>query len=87
MKIKIIIDPELCIGAASCVTVSPDFFQLNSDNKAYPLDRGVSEGDHQYERELEVDDELKEQILLAAQSCPTLAISIFDESDNKLFPS
>lgn len=86
MKIKIIIDPELCIGAASCVTVSPDFFQLNSDNKAYTLDRGVSDNDHQYKRELEVDDELKEQILLAAQSCPTLAISIFDENGNKLFP-
>lgn len=85
-KIKIVIDPDLCIGAASCVTVSPDFFQLNSDNKAYTLDRGVGEDDHQYEREIEADDELKEQILLAAQSCPTLAISIFDEDGNKLFP-
>ena len=86
-KIKIVIDPDLCIGAASCVTVSPDFFQLNSDNKAYTLDRGVSEDDHKYERELEIDDELKDQILLAAQSCPTLAISIYDEEGNKIFPS
>jgi len=86
-KLRIVIDPDLCIGAASCVTVSPDFFQLNSDNKAYTLDRGVSGDDHQYERELEVDEETKDQILLAAQSCPTLAISIFDEGGNQLFPS
>ena len=28
----------------------------------------------------------KENILLAAQSCPTLAILIFDEEGNQLFP-
>ena len=31
-------------------------------------------------------EEEKENILLAAQSCPTLAIFIFDEAGKQLFP-
>jgi ferredoxin len=90
MKIKIVVDPQLCIGAASCVTVSPLFFQLNDENKAVVLDSGAGGGasDRTYERVVEVDDAKKEEILLAAQSCPTTAISIYDEeTGEKLYPA
>jgi len=90
MKLKIVVDPALCIGAASCVTVSPLFFQLNDENKAVVIDNGsaVAPADRTYERVVEVDEEKKAEIILAAQSCPTTAISIFDEdTGEKLFPA
>ena len=69
--IKVIRD--LCIGAASCVAVSPDVFDLDKDNKAVVKDGG---------------QDLPENIVLAAQSCPTKAIVITDtESGQQVWPS
>ena len=39
-KITVKVDPELCIGAASCVTIAPETFQLNVENKADVQDHG-----------------------------------------------
>lgn len=86
MKITIKVDPELCIGAASCVTVAPETFQLNPDNKAWVLDHGASPEGNKYERTMEVSEEEKDNIILAAQSCPTLAVFIFDEAGKQIFP-
>jgi len=85
MKLRIKVDPDLCIGAASCVTISPDTFQLNAENKAEVLDHGVTEAPT-YERIVEVTDAEKENIILAAQSCPTLAIFLYDEAGTQLYP-
>ncbi len=85
-KLKIKVDPDLCIGAASCVTIDPATFQLNDENKAVVLDHGQEPGGRVYEREIEVTEEQKETIILAAQSCPTLAIFIYDEEGRQLFP-
>ena len=68
---KIYVDRELCIGAASCVAIAPVVFQLDEENKAYVVS---PEG---------ADDET---ILLAAQSCPTRAISLYDKDGNKIYP-
>ena len=68
---KIIVDRSLCIGAASCIAVAPGVFSLDGENKAVVYnDKGV-------------DDET---ILLAAQSCPTQAILLFDEDGNQIYP-
>lgn len=68
---KIVVDRNLCIGAASCVAVAPGVFELDSENKAVVYnDKGA-------------DDET---ILLAAKSCPTQAILLFDEEGNQVFP-
>ena len=80
------VDPDLCIGAASCVTIAPETFELNEENKAYVLDHGEAEGGPSYEREMEVTEDEYEQILLGAQSCPTLAVLIFDEEGTQLYP-
>lgn len=85
-KITIKVDKDLCIGAASCVTVAPNSFQLNEENKAVVLDHGTEPNSRTYERTVEVTEDEKEEIILAAQSCPTLAISIFDENGRQLFP-
>lgn len=85
-KITIQVDPDLCIGAASCVTISPETFQLNEENKAYVIDHGVETTPQTYERVMEVTDEELEQIILAAQSCPTLAIFVINEAGEQLYP-
>lgn len=86
MKICVKVDEDLCIGAASCVTIAPETFQLNDENKAYVYDHGTEPGGSVYERWLEVTETEMENILLGAQSCPTLAISIFNEDGKQLFP-
>ncbi len=68
---KIVVDQDACIGAASCVVITPGVFQLDDDDKAYIVDPDV------------VDDDT---LLLSAQSCPVLAIHLYDSEGNKVFP-
>lgn len=86
MKIKVVVDPDLCIGAASCVTVSPGTFRMNEENKAYVLDHGEEPGGPSYEREMEVTESELDEIILAAQSCPTLAVFVYNEEGEQLYP-
>ncbi|MDP1760051.1 MAG: ferredoxin [Candidatus Woesebacteria bacterium] len=87
MKYRIVVDPELCIGAAACVTVDPAHFAMNEENKAVVLDPKIpGEAKGPYERTVEMSDAEKETLILAAESCPTLAVSVFDESGKKIFP-
>ncbi|TAL20227.1 ferredoxin [Patescibacteria group bacterium] len=87
MKYRVVVDPELCIGAASCVTVDPAVFELNEENKAVLRDpRNTKDAGRPYERILEIDEKEKDTLILAAQSCPTLAITIYDEKGMKIFP-
>ena len=68
---KIVVDRELCIGAAPCVTVAPGVFQLDDENKAIVVDAHGAD-----------DDTIK----LAAESCPVQAILLFDEEGNQIYP-
>jgi ferredoxin len=89
MKLKIIVNPDLCFGAASCVTVSPSHFRLNEKNKAEVLKNNeeVVAGKPVYERVIEADEAKKAELILAARSCPIAAISIVDiETGEKLYP-
>lgn len=86
MKLTIKVDPDLCIGAASCVTIAPDTFLLNEENKVWVLDHGEQPGEPTYERVVEVTEDEKENIILAAQSCPTLAIFIYNEEGEQIYP-
>lgn len=62
---------DKCIGAASCVAVAPKTFKLDGENKAVVLT-----GDHDEDQ----------AILLAAQSCPTAAIEVYDQDGKKIWP-
>ena len=68
---KIVIDRDLCIGAASCIAVSGATYELDGENKAIVI--GANEAD---------DDTL----LLSAQSCPTKAIFLYDKEGKQIFP-
>jgi ferredoxin len=68
---KIVIDRDLCIGAASCVVIAPGTFQMDEENKAYLVD-------------IEAHD--FETIVMAAESCPTKAIFLYDENGDQVYP-
>ncbi len=68
---KIIVDRNLCIGAASCIAVAPGVFELDEENKAVVYNAEGADA---------------ETILLAAQSCPTRAILVFDDEGNQIYP-
>ena len=68
---KIVIDRDLCIGAATCVTIAPGTFQMDDENKAILVD-------------LQGND--AETVLMAAESCPTKAIFLYDEDDRQIYP-
>lgn len=68
---RIVIDRAMCIGAQSCVVVADKLFQMDDQNLAYIVDP---------------DAHNEDEILLAAQACPVLAILLYDENGNKIFP-
>lgn len=69
-KYKIVVVQSKCIAAASCVAISPTLFKLNEQNLAEMIENGSDELDN---------------IMLAAQSCPTGAIEIY-EGDSRVWP-
>jgi len=72
-KYQIKVVRDLCIGAASCIAVSPDTFVLDDQNKA------VIKGESQ---------DVPENILTAAQACPTAAVIITDtETGQQVWPA
>ena len=63
---------EKCIGAASCVAVAPKTFKLDEENIAIVLGQ---------------KQDSDENVLLAAQSCPTAAIIVTDdETGEQVWP-
>lgn len=68
---RIVIDRQACIGARSCVLAAPGVFAIDEENLAYVTDPDSA------------DDET---IQLAAESCPTLAIQLYDGEGKRIFP-
>ena len=62
---------ETCIGAATCVVYSPNTFDLDDANLAI-----VKEGEW----------DTLEKIIGAAQSCPVVAIEVY-QNGKKLYPA
>lgn len=76
--IRVEVDADKCLGFGSCVIVSPDVFRL---------DERPGQGVFSSRAKLDVLDESGgkdfENLLMAAQSCPTQAISILDRKTGK----
>jgi len=76
--IKVEVDPDKCLGFGSCVIVSPDVFRL---------DERPGKGVFRSSAKLDVLDQAGgkdfENLLMAAQSCPTQAITIIDRKTGK----
>ena len=69
---KVWVDRGLCIGAATCIAVSPKVYALDKEAKAVILDSA--------------DEDTIENIIESAKSCPVAAIIIEDEKGNRVFP-
>ncbi len=67
----IVVDRAKCIGARSCVAVTPGVFQMDDENLAYIVDPDAADDD---------------TLLMSAQSCPVLAILLYDEQGKQIFP-
>ncbi|MDP2933341.1 MAG: ferredoxin, partial [bacterium] len=68
---KIVVDRDLCIGAASCIAVAENTYKLDNENKAVVIGPNA------------VDDDT---LLMSAQSCPVRAILLFDKDGKQIFP-
>jgi ferredoxin len=71
-NLKVWVDRDLCIGAATCVAIAPQTFVLDSEAKAIILKTVISDTD--------------QNIIDAAKSCPVAAIIIEDDKANRIFP-
>lgn len=76
--LRIEVDADRCLGFGSCVIVSPDVFRL---------DERPGKGVFRSRAKLDVLDESGgkdfDNLLMAAQSCPTQAITIMDRKTGK----
>jgi ferredoxin len=70
--VKIVVDRKACIGAATCIVVSPAAFDLDSENIAVIKPGAEALSD--------------QELLMAAQACPTQAIFLYDAQGNQVFP-
>jgi ferredoxin len=89
MAIKTLaIDRDQCIGAASCVAVYPDVFEIDEEAKAVlKLKGGEITSDRTDVTALDVSSVDDDTLLLAAQSCPTAAVYLYDEEGSQVFPA
>lgn len=68
----VIVDRELCIGAAPCVAIAGSVFQLDEEGKAIVIDAHAAD---------------EETIKLAAEACPVRAIFLSDETTGaRIYP-
>lgn len=79
MALRVKVDRNLCIGAASCVAVAPNTFELDSEGKAVvkKKDGSISTDFVSYS---DINDN-ETNILNASKSCPVNAIVIEEVDD------
>ena len=68
---KIVVDRDLCIGAASCIAVAGGTYELDGETKAVVTN---------------ADDTSDETLIMSAESCPTRTILLFDKEGKQIFP-
>ena len=68
----IVVDRDVCIGAATCITLANDVFELDKEQKVKVIDANAISLD---------------KILESAQNCPVDAIRVIDQEGNTLWPA
>jgi ferredoxin len=88
MAIKtLLIDRQGCIGAASCIAVYPEVYELDDENIAvFKLKDGSRTSDKIEAKALDVSSVDDETLLLSAQSCPVGAVYLYDEEGVQIYP-
>jgi len=80
-RYKVTFDRSGCIGAAACVALAPQFWEIVADGKADLA--GAQKKDNNEIQELEIDE--KDLVLMkeAAEACPVTVIHIEDKKTGK----
>ncbi|RME09505.1 MAG: ferredoxin [Ardenticatenia bacterium] len=73
MKIRVKVDRSACIGAAECTLIAPHIFSLDAENKAVVNEEAAAQADEALLWEV-------------ADSCPALAIILYDENGDQVYP-
>lgn len=79
------IDRGLCIGAATCMAVMPESFELDGEDKAVLIRKDGSKSSD-VTMVADLQDDNQEMLLMAAQSCPTQAIFLEDDDGEQVYP-
>ena len=79
MALKVRVDRALCIGAASCVAVAPDTFELDSEGKAV-IKKKDGSMTSDFVNYSDINDN-ETNIMNASKSCPVNAIIIVEVDD------
>ncbi len=69
--LRIEIDRQSCTGMAECIKIAPGVFELDEENIAIVVDASAA---------------TREQILKAAQECPTQAIRLYELDGTQIYP-
>lgn len=64
------VDRNLCIGAAPCVAVAGNVFQLDEEGKAVVIGPSTDDAN----------------TMLAAEACPVRAIFLYDDNKKQIYP-
>jgi ferredoxin len=81
---RVRVDRELCISAASCVALLPEVFELDSEGKAV-MKQLTGEKTSEWTDYSKLSAEAQ-MVLEAAKSCPTSAIIIEDDQGKQVYP-
>ena len=65
------IDRDVCVGAAECVAIAPEVFELD--------DEGIAQASN-------TEDASEDRLRQAAEECPVQAISLADDEGNPIYP-
>lgn len=86
---KIVVDQDVCIGAASCVAIAGKTFALNQEGKVYILnespaaERSAATNEVVGSGETEAMDP-RDIIIEAARSCPVQAIKLYEDDGTEI---
>ena len=82
---KVIVDRNLCIGAASCVALAMKTFVLDAEGKAEVINVEGKEQTTEFSIGMTtaMNDE-REMVIEAARSCPVNAIQLIDDDGTQL---
>lgn len=86
---KIVVDQELCIGAASCVVIAAKTFALNQEGKVYILNESATyvrrnAAGEPIESEGTSGMDLRDIIVEGAKSCPVFAIKLYEDDGTEI---
>lgn len=85
--VKIKVDRDLCIGAASCLLGEGEkVFELDEENKAVIKQTNKKDSGPAAWADLADQSVTDDGLIAAAQSCPTKAIFLYGENDEQIYP-